>query len=175
MVFQFIPLADFDRGYGTTPWLEQQRNLKRNLPTHPYIHMVPQYPLRYETQLWQHVQDTGREGLMYAYGPATYEGKRTKHLLKRKQTEDGEYEVEELSFSQQLIPGTYQKQKALERVGITHAGRRVWVGNGFTWEEKIRAVTHPHTLLHHTIKVRHNGLTQSRNHTASLRHARKIE
>jgi hypothetical protein len=177
LVFNYIALEDFDQGHGTTPWVEQQRILSQSLPRDvSRIRMLPQIPHIHEEKMWQMAQDEGWEGVVYTLGTVAYVGKRTKHLLKRKIAEEGEFLVEEVSLSTQMVPGSsWQTQHVLEHVGVTFRGRRAWVSGGFTWQERVEVAQDPQSYVGWTIRVRYNGATENEVGIASLRHARKVD
>jgi DNA ligase 1 len=83
--------------------------------------------------------DRGYEGIMLRKN-VTYEGKRTKNLLKVKKFFDAEYEVIDFDCDEHEVvrDGKSVTMKMLANVYIEHKGYKVKVGSGFTQEQRLQ-------------------------------------
>lgn len=173
-VFDFIPLDTFKNGQGGPVWKERQKLLQRYLPVgNENIRILEQYDEEEIRSLWDEVIEKGWEGLMYRQSDSAYFGKRHKSLLKQKVFEENEFVIKDATVSQQTNPKTGDLEDALEHVRIDYKNTPVWVGSGFTWEEKVRFGKYPLQLLGRTMTVMYNGETKNINGKTSLRHPRK--
>jgi len=75
----------------------------------------------------------------------------------------------------QMGPGSTEPELALEHVGISHKGNRVWVGSGFSWEQRKEYAENPKQLIGMFATVLHNGESQNKQGLFSLRHPRVKE
>lgn len=167
--FDFIPLDTFKHGKGGPKWSERQKLLKKNVQFDKQLRFLDQYPSKESDALWEKAQDQGWEGLMLRLDD-DYEGKKSRKMLKRKRQDDEEFEIEEATTSMQMPPSSTTAVKALEHVGISYRGCRVWVGGGFSWEQKEEFGKNPEALVGATITVKHYGESRDREGNYSLRH-----
>jgi DNA ligase-1 len=81
----------------------------------------------------------GWEGVMLRKD-VTYEGKRTKNLLKVKKFHDAEYTVVDFDIDDHEVvrDGKSVTLQLLAQVYIEHKGHRVKVGSGFTQEQRLQ-------------------------------------
>lgn len=170
--FDWIPLAEFQAGEGKLKWSERQKQLRDRLPLSASIKLLEQYPASEMDYCWEEAQEKGWEGLIVRLDTG-YKGKKSRDMLKRKLTFDEEFIIEEATLSEQMSPDSCEKVPALEHVGITVQGCRVWVGSGFTWAERLDYARRQHELIGWTITVQHNGLTKNQQGGVALRHPRK--
>lgn len=123
-------------------------------------------------QLMDDAMDNSYEGLILRKNEL-YEGKRTKNLLKVKKFQCEEFVVEEVQFSDMQIVDPETKKpvmiKTLQSVGIRHKGHIVFVGSGFSVEERQRYWEHPEDIMGHTISVQYFEESQDSKGTPSLR------
>jgi DNA ligase-1 len=70
----------------------------------------------------------------------TYEGKRTKNLLKVKKFHDAEYHVRAFDTDKHEVVrnGRSETIEMLSQVWIKHKGHKVKVGSGFTQEQRLK-------------------------------------
>lgn len=168
-VFDLIPLNTFKSGFGGPAWSVRQKQLKSEVSVDDKIRILEQHPIEDEKRMWTMAATNGWEGLMYRLdGP--YEGKKSRRMLKRKiQTED-EYVIVFAEASTQMIPGSSNSHVALEHVAIEHKGSKVFVGSGWSWEERVKYGLNPSQLVGMHCTVKHYGETKNSHGTYSLRH-----
>lgn len=167
--FDWIPLATFKLGHGGPKWSERQKMLRQCLPLSREIRLLEQHPASALDSLWQQVEKNGWEGLILRLD-TNYDGKKTRNMLKMKQQADEEFVVEEATSSVQMPPDSTVPTLALEHVGITYKGHRVWVGSGFTWEQRVEYASEPQRLVGKQVTVKHYGETTDKTGKYSLRH-----
>jgi hypothetical protein len=181
-VFDFIPLDTFKKGEGPPVWSDRQEHLKKEMikiadhkdtylkQVTKQIRILPQEPASKMEKMWEEVETKGQEGLMLRLPSANYEGKKTRNMLKRKMQDDEEFVIEEATASLQMPPNSTEPVLALEHVGISYKGHRVFIGSGLTFEEKIEYGKNPKQLIGKTITVKHYGESRDKNSGYSLRH-----
>lgn len=167
--FDWIPLATFKKGQGGPVWSLRQKHLHKVLPCDRQVRILEQHPMTDEDRLWNLAASRGWEGLMYRLdGP--YEGKKSRRMLKRKIQHEDEYVITSASASAQLDPNSANMVQALEHVSVEHKGCQVFVGSGWTWDERVRYGKNPSQLVGHFCTVKHYGETHDRHGNSSLRH-----
>lgn len=167
--FDWIPWPTFQRGHGPPRWTQRQQWLQHLLPVGVQIRWLPQHPAAELETLWRQVERENWEGLMLRLD-TLYDGKKTRNMLKLKQQADAEFVIEAVTSSVQMPPDSTVPTLALEHVGITYKGHRVWVGSGWTWEQRRQYAAHPEVLVGCQITVKHYGETQDQQGRYSLRH-----
>jgi DNA ligase-1 len=168
-VFDYIPLDTFKRGQGPPVWSDRQRLLKSEVTFDDFVRLLSQHPYAEMETLWQAAEEKGWEGLMLRKD-VDYVGKKSNTMLKRKRQDDEEFQIVEASSSQQMGPGSTDSVTALEHVAILYKGDKVWVGSGWTWEDRVGWGKNPTALVGRTITVKHYGETRDREGHFSLRH-----
>ncbi len=176
-VFDCIPLKTFQNGEGGPKWLERQKLLQKSIILSERVRILEQFSDTRSEELWKESEAKGWEGLIYRLSTSMYYGKRHKSLLKRKMQADEEYVIIDATSSEQMNPKTNQLETALEHAGITltidGSSKTVWVGGGFSWDEKVEFGKDPKQLIGTHITVQHNGVTVNSKGEHSLRHPRK--
>jgi hypothetical protein len=171
--FDIIPLDIFTgKSKKSGPsWRERQKYLKDSLPIHvPQIQMLEQFPSTQYEQLKEEAVRKGWEGLILRLDKP-YKGSRTRDMLKFKLQEDAEFVIEDATVSQQMGPNSCDLVEALEHIGISYKGNRVWVVSGLTWAEKLEYGKNPKALIGKQIGITHYGETKdSKTQKFSLRH-----
>lgn len=173
-VFDWIPLKTFQRGEGPPTWSIRQAQLEKILPVCECVQIVEQMAYsesRLETQM-KMAAELGWEGLILRRD-TNYRGKKCNDILKFKLVFDDDFEILEATTSMQTEPTSSRLAEALEHVRVSLNGDPVWVGGGFTWEERLYYASHLDELVGKGITVQHNGETQDRTGKRSLRHPRK--
>ncbi len=145
MIFDMIHKPNFDNQKGG-PILSERLQALRGFLTGRFITTDI---LRYTEQfvitdgrhfdMWgQMATEKNWEGFMLRKD-VTYEGKRTKNLLKVKKFFDAEYEVVAVDFDDHEVvrDGKSETIKMLSQVWIEHKGHLVKVGSGFTQNERM--------------------------------------
>ena len=146
MIFDMLHKPNFDAHKGG-PILSQRLGALRSFLTGRYI---TDNTLRYTEQFqitdndhfnyWSEMSNQeGWEGVMLRKD-VTYEGKRTKNLLKVKKFHDAEYTVVDFDIDDHEVvrDGKSVTLQLLAQVYIEHKGHRVKVGSGFTQEQRLQ-------------------------------------
>ena len=146
MIFDMLHKPNFDAQKGG-PILSQRLGALRGFLTGRYI---TDNTLRYTDQFqitdgrhfdkWgQIATDNKWEGFMVRKD-VTYEGKRTKNLLKVKKFHDAEYVVVDYDNDNHEVvrDGRSETIKMLAQVWIEHKGHKVKVGSGWTQEQRLQ-------------------------------------
>ncbi|KAJ9107693.1 hypothetical protein QFC21_001153 [Naganishia friedmannii] len=111
--------------------------------------------------LIEEAAEKGWEGLILRRGDLPYEGKRSSHILKYKEWQDGEYIAEGIDVNTMRLPvnGVFAEREAMANVWITHKvfgaqiGTRVSVGSGFTADQRLRYAQDPTAIIGKEITV----------------------
>ena len=124
------------------------------------------------THLLDQAQDQGWEGIMIR-NDVSYEGKRTKNLLKVKKMHDHEYRVKRIETGPFRVidqeTGLEKTVNTMTNVVIEHRGNEVSVGSGFTLAERGHYYTNPDDIVGHQITVQYFEETQDKEGNYSLR------
>lgn len=171
--FDFIPLTTFKNCQGPPLFLQRQKDLESALKdlVNDRIRILPQEKTDKMEAMWSEAEAKGWEGLMLRQN-TEYEGKKSRNMLKRKRQDDEEFVIEEATSCLQMGPNSTENELALEHVGIRYKENRVWVGSGFSWEQRKLYAQNPEQLKGMFVTVCHNGESKNRNGEYSLRHPR---
>ena len=155
MVFDMLSNKDFDSCKGDTLLKDRLRTLSSWCPEMNYDRgdngqLMHLNLLRYTDQIiingddhletWNTVAEANNwEGVMLRKN-CSYEGKRTKNLVKVKKFFDAEYKVIDVDFDDHEVvrDGRSETLKMLAQVWIEHKGHRVKVGSGFSQEQRMQ-------------------------------------
>jgi DNA ligase-1 len=148
MIFDMLHKPNFDNQEGG-PILSERLGALRGFLTGRFINSDI---LRYTDQFlitdgrhfdkWgQIATDNNWEGFMLRKD-VTYEGKRTKNLLKVKKFFDAEYEVIDFDIDDHeiVVNGRSETVPMLSQVWIEHKGHKVKVGSGWTHEQRLQYI-----------------------------------
>lgn len=146
MIFDMIHKPEFDNQKGTEKLFERLAKLRGWLQGR----FIDSNILRYTDQFiiidgrhfdkWgQIATDNKWEGFMLRKD-VSYEGKRTKNLLKVKKFYDAEYEVIDFDVDDHEVVrnGRSKTIKMLSQVWIEHKGHRVKVGSGWSQDQRLQ-------------------------------------
>jgi len=146
MIFDMIHKPNFDNQKGG-PILSERLSALRGFLTGRYIttdilRYTDQFQItdgRHFDKWGQIATDNNWEGFMIRKD-VTYEGKRTKNLLKVKKFFDAEYVVVDYDNDDHEVvrDGRSETIKMLAQVWIEHKGHRVKVGSGWTQEQRLQ-------------------------------------
>lgn len=135
----------------------------------PQVRLVEQVPYTAENMLRMRAesQAQGWEGLIVRRD-ARYVGKRSNDILKVKVYDDDEFVVREVRMGEKLVGTDADSRRVpiLAAFAIEHKGKVVWVGSGFTDEQRRHYAASPHELLGREVTVQYFGETEE----GSLRH-----
>ena len=114
--------------------------------------------------------EKGWEGLILRKD-TTYQGKRSKDLLKCKNFSDAEYEVVDVEMGpfRYVLEGREKEEEMLSCVTIKHKGYDVRVGSGWTIEERQYYFKNPKEILGKQISVQYFAESHNQNGEISLR------
>ena len=176
MVFDMIHKPNFDMG-GGGPDLENRLHSLRSLIT--TRHALNSGVLRYLDQFqiiddnhfehWSKMSaDNNWEGFMLRKN-ISYEGKRSKNLLKVKKFFDAEYKVIDYDNDNHEVvrDGKSETMKMLAQVWIEHKGHRVKVGSGWTQDQRLQYMDG--SIVGKTITVQYFEETHNQEGGISLR------
>lgn len=110
------------------------------------------------TALWKN----GREGVMLNTATGLYEIKRTKHLLKVKNTEEIRLTIVD------MFEGTGKYEDMLGAVVVDYKGTKVGVGSGFTDQQRRAIWENPNTYIGKLIEIDHFGESKNKSGGISL-------
>ena len=146
MIFDMIHKPNFDNQKGG-PILSQRLGALRGFLTGRYItNNILRYTDQFQITDGRHFDKWGQiatdnkwEGFMVRKD-VTYEGKRTKNLLKVKKFYDAEYKVIDFDVDNHEVvrDGKSETIKMLSQVWIEHKGYKVKVGSGWTQDQRLQ-------------------------------------
>ena len=146
MIFDMIHKPNFDNQKGG-PILSERLAALRGFLTGRYIttnilRYTDQFQItdgRHFDKWGQIATDNNWEGFMIRKD-VSYEGKRTKNLLKVKKFYDAEYHVRafDTDMHEVVRNGKSETIEMLSQVWIKHKGHKVKVGSGFTQEQRLK-------------------------------------
>ena len=146
MIFDMIHKPNFDNQKGG-PILSERLSALRGFLTGRYITTdILRYTDQFQITDGRHFDKWGQiatdnkwEGFMVRKD-VTYEGKRTKNLLKVKKFHDAEYVVVDYDNDNHEVvrEGRSETIKMLAQVWIEHKGHRVKVGSGWSQEQRLQ-------------------------------------
>ena len=180
IVFDCLTLEEFDSKEGKEylMWrLErapiEQLQMEQLVNDENSIVVLDHFKLKDEKHLMELIDEAekaGHEGVMLRKD-CTYEGKRTKNLLKCKKFHDAEYKVISVDFDDHRIirDGKEVVVPMLAQAYITHKGHEVAVGSGWSQEQRIRYEAKPEELIGKTITVQYFEETKNQDGGISLR------
>ena len=148
MIFDMIHKPNFDNQKGG-PILSERLAALRGFLTGRYITTdILRYTDQFQITGDEHFETwnelsvaKGWEGFMLRKD-VSYEGKRTKNLLKVKKFHDAEYEVLgwDIDTHEVVRDGKSESMTMLSQVWIEHKGHKVKVGSGWTHEQRLQYI-----------------------------------
>jgi len=174
VIFDCLSLDEFDTKKGIAFLTTRiNRMAVRDVSEFNTLDVLPQHFVNNEEELagWIAEADkNGFEGVMLRKN-VSYEGKRTKSLLKCKKFFDAEYVVRSMDSKDHRIirDGKEVVMPMLAQVYIMHKGYSVAVGSGFNQEQRIRYEANPEEIIGKTITVQYFEETHNQNGGLSLR------
>jgi len=174
IIFDCLSIEEFDTKKGIAHLTTRvNRMAVRDLSEYNTLDALPQSKVNNEEELagWIAEADkNGFEGVMLRKN-VSYEGKRTKNLLKCKKFFDAEYEVKSVDFDNHRVirEGKEVVIPMLAQAYISHKGHEVAVGSGWSQEQRIRYEANPSELIGKTITVQYFEETKNQEGGLSLR------
>tara|TARA_R110002096_G_scaffold105361_9_gene231974 strand:- start:4604 stop:5893 length:1290 start_codon:yes stop_codon:yes gene_type:complete len=174
IIFDYLTLDDFRRKESDVMLSDRLKNLDvLDVLKSPNLTKLKQILVDGDETLQSYVDDAAKynwEGLMLRKD-TTYEGKRSKDLLKVKKFYDAEYTVIDIEhdLNRVIVDGKEVEEMMMSNVVIEHKGNRVSVGSGFSHEQRRMYNTNPDMIMGKTINVQYFEETTNQNGTNSLR------
>lgn len=176
IIFDCISIEEFDSKEGhisLTERLQRLPELDGVFSDAKTLSVLEQYPIDNDQQLSDMISNAeylGHEGVMLRKD-STYEGKRSKNLLKCKKFHDAEYKVLDVDFDEHRVirEGKEVVIPMLANVIIEHKGYKVSVGSGWNQEQRIKYQANPEQLIGKTITVQYFEETKNQEGGISLR------
>ncbi|KAI8100042.1 uncharacterized protein BX664DRAFT_322724 [Halteromyces radiatus] len=158
-IFDLINMDVFRQGKGGPLFDQRQQQLRDMFGSYTgdYLKVLKQTPVMCKDQLMDMEQKVGRfgwEGLILRKN-IPYEGKRSRNMLKIKEWEDAEYNVESIETGLMRMPGTGQQKQVMTNVVINHKGNAVSVGSGFSLQQRLDYANNPQLILGKLITVQY--------------------
>ena len=174
LVFDIIPLIDFQNKKGNTKYADRYAKLQEVVRNNKFVQIVTQILVRdndHFLALMEEAKAKGWEGGILRKNVG-YEGKRSKNMLKCKEFSDGEYIVDSIEVGPFRMIGSNGLEETVEvmtNVNITHKGNSVSVGSGFTIDERKYYKEHPEEIVGKVITVKYFEETINQQGKYSLR------
>jgi DNA ligase-1 len=174
-VFDMVQIEDFESGTSDSTLSERLTQLGIYFIGAGLTMAAPLAQIEVESrdhleELIADATDIGYEGIMLRKD-STYEGKRSKSLLKVKKMQDAEYEVVGVENGMHRIidNGREVEEEMLRAVFIEHRGNRVRVGSGFSINDRRLYFKNPEEILGKVITVQYFEETTDQTGEHSLR------
>ncbi len=173
-LFDFLTIEEFASKKSKRILSERLEGLAKVIPAkHAVLHVLPQILIKDKKQYDEFMLEAvekGWEGLILRKD-ATYQGKRSKDLLKCKNFSDAEYEVVDVEMGpfRYVLEGREKEEEMLSCVTIKHKGYDVRVGSGWTIEERQYYFKNPKEILGKQISVQYFAESHNQNGEISLR------
>ena len=175
-IFDYLSLKEFDSLTSTSTLSERLEELKGEIPHdgyYDYLEVLPQF------QVWDRVQveelvkiaeDSGHEGIMLRKD-TTYQGKRSKDILKVKKFHDAEYKVIGATNGDIRVieDGVEKTINCLSNIVVMHKGTQVGVGSGFSIDQRKEFGKDHNKILGKLITVQYFEESQNQDGEWSLR------
>lgn len=175
ILFDVLPIDDFNAGYSKTTYKARFEQLKSILGTdkHRCMRLVESAEYNADTiKEWkQKVFDNNWEGLIVRKDEP-YRAERNSTMLKIKEFTDAEYVIKDVEMDGDatvLVDGKTERIKCVKRLIIEHKGNTVGVGSGLSQEQRIRWYIHPEEVIGKTACVRYFEEITDENGKPSLR------
>ena len=173
-LFDFLTMEEFTSKKSKRTFSERFAELPKVVPNgNPVLHVLPQTLVKNRKQyddMMGEATEKEWEGLILRKD-TTYQGKRSKDLLKCKNFFDAEYEVlsAEMGPFRYVLNGKEKEEEMLSCVTIKHKGHEVRVGSGWTIEQRKSFHKKPQDIVGKTILVQYFEETLNQEGGISLR------
>lgn len=172
-IFDVVPLSMWRTQSLTQPYKERKAHLEETLNdryeniklvlSSEVFHKDRQADLTKTVELMYKFLSMGYEGAMVKNIDAPYEFKRTKNLLKMKLMDTIDLEVLE------VLEGEGKYEGMLGKVRCEYKGNDLFVGSGWSDEERERYWNNPNLLIGKTIEIAYQNETENKDGSKSLR------
>ena len=173
-IFDMIDIDDFFNKKSKDKLSTRLQNLKETIPEkNNYLQLLKQTVVKdkdHFAELLKEASDKNWEGLMLRRD-STYEGKRSKNLLKVKTFFDAEYKVIDVENGpfRLVVDGKEVEETMLSCVTIKHKGFPVRVGSGWTIEDRRLYYKNPEKIIGKTLTVQYFSESFNEKGETSLR------
>lgn len=173
-VFDLLTIEEFSSKRSKRTLSERISEIPKKIPSkNRILQVLPQTVVRdrkHYDELMEDAASKGWEGLILRRD-ATYQGKRSKDLLKCKNFFDAEYVVKkaEMGPFRYVCEGHEKEEDMLSCVTIEHKGCEVRVGSGWSLEQRKAFHANPGDIVGKTILVQYFEETVNQNGGVSLR------
>lgn len=174
ILFDILTMEEFINKKGKKSFKERYEKLFNIIPNENYyLSVTPQIVVNSKEQLCKmtiEAQENGWEGLIIRKN-ISYEGKRSKNMLKVKQFQDDEYIVKDVKIGPFRVINNSKEEieEILTNVIIEHKGYLVSVGSGFSIDERRRFKEHPEKIIGKEITVQYFNESYNEDGGLSLR------
>ena len=177
-IFDALTFEEFNQKHSSVPIIDRMdrfgflKTLVKNYPDN--FDLVEQNVIscKEDFENWINIaSDSGWEGLMLRNLKATYEGKRTKNLLKVKKFHDMEFIVKDVEVGAYRVveDGKEKEIQTMTNVIVEYKGNRLSIGSGFSLDERKRFYKNPNEIIGNEITVQYFEETEDKNGKKSLR------
>lgn len=178
-IFDCLSLKEFDSCTSTTTLSERLENIADDLIPGPdqvhyeYLTLLEQFTAHDKKHVEEQTkvaEDSGHEGIMLRKD-TTYQGKRSKDILKVKKFHDAEYKVMGATNGDIRVieDGVEKTINCLSSIMIKHKGTQVGVGSGFSIDQRKEFGKDHSKILGKTITVQYFEESQNQDGEYSLR------
>jgi DNA ligase-1 len=169
-VFDILDRSEFDEGLSTRTLMQRLGSLNVELPDG--FELLEQDMVLNTDQVDKALDEAvalGHEGLILRKNVG-YKGRRSNDILKVKQFKDAEYIVKQVLFDEMrfIEDGKDVTRKVMSSVRITHKGEDVFIGSGWSKQERIIFYQCPELILGKEITVRYKQESIDSNGKVSL-------
>ena len=136
-VFDKLTLEEFDSGTSTRTLSERFWNTQYEYDTLTFMKQIKVSNHEHLQQLCDVAEDNGYEGMMIRKD-TTYQGKRSRDIMKCKKFHDAEYQIVGCTNGDIRVVenGKEKTINCLSHITIKHKGNQVAVGSGFSIDER---------------------------------------
>lgn len=170
IVFDVLTLEEFSNKTSQTKLSDRFARFPKNFES-DMIKILEQNPLNWDKidTLQETMTLFGWEGLMFRRD-ATYQGKRSKDIVKYKLFMDDEFVVKDIvtEDTQMIVDGKNTTAHALKSLVIEYKGNLVYPGSGFTNDEKLFYAQNPSEIIGKTVTIQYKQETIDENGIPSL-------
>lgn len=169
-LFDYVPLEDWQNKKSTTRYTEiydfLYNLIEKDQENIPHIKIVKKvFEGMLSTEMLdaeiKKAKDKNWEGLMLRYCNSKYEWKRSKNLIKLKPMYNLDLRITGY--------GEHKNKNMLGQFSVNYHGETVWVGSGFTKEERIKFWQDRENMIGKIIEIQTMEETQDKNGKKSLR------
>ena len=175
IIFDCLSIQEFDNQLGTRTLIERLEDAAFDFNNNSFqcLSLLEQELIKDEEHMLKmskDADDAGHEGIMLRKD-TTYEGKRSKNLLKVKKFHDAEYKVIDMEVGNMRVVenGKEIEEEMLSNIIVEHKGNRVGVGSGFSISQRRDYYKNREKILDKIVTVTYFEESQNQQGNWSLR------